>query len=177
MTTQTQTRAHAGRHPVGELTGADVIADLQLIIDGSATDVGGITASAEGQYREQGGCAARGVVLVRFADAFGHVRVAEVEMTATFLEGVCWHLRAAEGINGLECADCAAGLEPVSNRCGECGAGTVAGGIDHESGCSALDVPCAECGRVMSQPGVGAADPSSGGLCCECFEAATVEVE
>lgn len=93
-------------HPVEKLSLADAVADVTLILDGSDVDVDGITASADPVRGLASSTLGTGDLLVTFTDAAGHRRVAEVHLTARWVESFCWHLRSTEGVDGPECADC-----------------------------------------------------------------------
>lgn len=88
---------------VTEMTVTDIGPDLRMMIDGSSVEIDGVTASADPFPGSEGNPA---IMLVTFTDVTGRNRVAEVTLTASWVEDYCWHLSTVLGVGGQECRDC-----------------------------------------------------------------------
>ena len=110
--TQCLNRKDTPMYPVIDMNLNDVVEDIRIILDGSAVAVDGITATAEPNpsYRPGDTPGNETHLLVTFTDESGRRRVAEVKMTAYWVEDTCWDLRLAEGTSSDECEDCGRAL-------------------------------------------------------------------
>lgn len=106
-------------HCVADLDLRDVVEDLRLLLDGSESDVDGITATAQPHpaFDPVGAVMGEGAFLLRLTDAQGRSRVAEIKVTARWREDGCWHLDTQEGPAGPECADCGTPTAPAGQMC------------------------------------------------------------
>lgn len=151
-------------YAVEDLQTCDVIPALRRAF--STLQLGGVHANAEEGYTSPDD--GHGVALVRFTDTAGSTRVAEIEVRASWLDEVCWHLRTVSGPTGPECADCGTPPPARTSTCQDCGRALVDDVGVHTASCSVFDVPCAICGELLSNPGVGAADPEHPDVCERC---------
>lgn len=104
---------------VGDMSLSDVVPDLRLILDETTAAVDGITVGAQihPAFDPDAAAPGEGALLVRFTDQYGRSRVAELEISAKWLEDSCWHGRTVtvEGVN--ECVECGRAIDEIPVLC------------------------------------------------------------
>lgn len=108
---------------VADMRESDIVPDLHLILDETTGDVDGITVSARihPAFDPDTATPGQGALLVRFTDRTGRSRVAELEISAKWLEDSCWHTRTVTSEGVTECEDCGHVIDQTpTTRCPSC---------------------------------------------------------